>query len=181
MTKESFKRFKTQEQIRLKRLEKDYNVLVDCLSWKRAFKRMNAYRKHPSVFIVNYTDIITDSQATLKKIYSFLHLGFEEKTLDLKWNNSSTFEETKNTGIISSRLNKYLDILTPKELGQISWICRDEIGMMNEPTYAFKTQDIFLLFINGLVGFFRRIWKRFRLFTFTEFLAKSRNYISRFH
>lgn len=179
LTEKSFSRYESLEVKAMKKLEKDYDVFLDCLSWRKAFNTAIKHQDDKNIHVINYSEFVQAPSNECKKLFKFLGLNFQAEVLDLKSANSASIEDTKVKGVSTIRLDKYKSILTRRELAQISFLCKNELKILGEDRVEWSLLDIGLLYTKSAFGLAQRVLKRFKMYSFADFLLHGRNNLIR--
>ncbi|WKZ61638.1 MAG: sulfotransferase [Cyclobacteriaceae bacterium] len=171
------------EKIHIKRLEKDWNILADSFSWQGTIKSENrALLKYSDkIVIVRYEDFVANPVLEWKRICEFLNIIFIEECLDIKFRNAAIRGDINAGGIVASSTD-WRDILSQREAKLATTINRKKLRKLG---YAVQEEytSVFMLpfyFLMEIPGVFKRVFKRYRMFTFDYFLIYMKSMFRRF-
>ena len=100
-----------------KKLDKDYNLVIDSHLWAKAAKSEAAIKGQ--VTIVKYEDFVSNPETELKKLCSWLEIEFEPAMLSLKSRNSANQEEVKIAGVTDHSVGSYRKTLSAAEIAVV--------------------------------------------------------------
>lgn len=169
-------------KIEEKKLEKDWNVLADSLSWRGAIKSQEQAKKKYSdrVLEVQYEDFVTNPMQGWRRICDFIEVPFDENCLNIKFNNAAVGRSSASKGIMASSID-WKEILSKKEIILASTINRRALlscGYSVESHFV-KYAMMPLLVCVEIPGVLHRIVKRFKLFSFPFFFVYCKSLIKR--
>lgn len=180
LSKKSFERY--SDKVRnYKRFEKDYDPYLDCVSWKRSVKKIIENRNQENVYLISYTDLVLNPKIVLTGLCDWLEIPFEENILLIEDTNSADVNKVKVKGISPMSLESYKLTLKRKEENFITSFCRKEMEYLGYVVKDsnLKVSEFIYFWIKGNLSFFKRVYKRFRLMSFANFIIASKNYLKR--
>lgn len=110
----------------------NYDTFLDAYMWKEAIHAADdAKRSHPgSVLPVRYEDLVTEPEATIRRICDFANLDFHDEMLNVGWINSATQyrdAETNGGGISAKAVDEWKQRLTPEEVAACQMVLHAEM------------------------------------------------------
>ncbi len=181
LTKKSFERYSKNSKA-YKRFEKDYDPYLDAISWKRSVKKIIENESNSNVYILSYTDLVTAPKSVLEELCKWLEIPFEKDLLLIEDANSSDVNKTKVKGVSTMSLESYKAVLSLEEINFITSFCKKEMDYLGY--HACEAKEVKILglvyfIIKGSFSFLRRVYKRYRLMTFANFIIAAKNYLKR--
>jgi len=126
------------DEIPFKRLEKDFDPVLDTLSWKSALvagKLGTERYGDDRVRRVRYEDLVLDPAGTLPEVCSFLDLRFTESMLSPSGRIAADTEAPR-VGIHADSVGRWRSILTPAEAVVVTWLAQPAIAELGLPAAA---------------------------------------------
>ncbi len=99
-----YRNFPLKESIRTKI---NYHPISISMIWNASVRAVNPFVGHPRVLVVKFEDLLTDSEAEVRRICGFLGVDFYWEMLDIPQGGSSLTKFTENKGIDSSRIEAW--------------------------------------------------------------------------
>jgi omega-hydroxy-beta-dihydromenaquinone-9 sulfotransferase len=129
----------------------NYHPVTIALLWKQNFRAMQSLRRHPSVIIISYEQLIENPLEIVSSLCSFLKLPFEEKMLDVEFIGSSHAHDQSSTrGIVKNNGNWRNGGLSNTELYLCQAICKKEMELAAYELCEVKKS--YLLVLISLMG-----------------------------
>lgn len=173
-----------RQEIRAKRLEKDWNVLADAISWNKAIDaQINATNKFPdNVCVVCYEILVRDPQKELRRICEFIGITFSEKILNVQFTNKASVESGNNTGIYTSSTSVWSTVLSKAEVELGIYLTGRRLTFLNYLDSVNVPSRLAIIFgmLKAVPGIGMRIYKRFKLLGWRRTFEFSKNYLHRF-
>jgi len=108
--------------LELKKLDKDYNLVIDSFFWnklvKRSFKDLSIYGDS-KIKIISYEEFVNNPKKITKSLCKWLEIDYTDKMLDLKGRNSADIKNNRKSGISASSVGNYKKILNVEEISVI--------------------------------------------------------------
>jgi hypothetical protein len=117
-----------------KRAVRSYNIVVNALLWKGAMEAsQQAVSRHGPgrVQLVRYEELVSEPEATLRRLTDWLGIAYEESMLDVPVTRSS-YDDAAH-GISQAPLERWREKLTPTEISVVQTCCG---GVMARLGYA---------------------------------------------
>jgi hypothetical protein len=152
----------------LKRLEKSYDPVWDTLSWRSAVRTgRDAVERCPArVLRVRYEDLVTEPEARLTEVFSWLGLPLEDRNLQVAQVNPADITAAGRSGISSGSIGRWKKVLTPAEAALSISIAGREAelaGYERHPPSMRTVLAMVPLLAKAGVEFCLRLYKRWRL------------------
>ncbi len=173
----------SEAQISSKKLEKDYNILSDGYSWKKAVRSANIATKENQerVLLLSYENLVQKPELLIKEICLFLGIGFESNMLNISFSNPASLAKEKGSGIYSSSTDDWKEILSGQELDLVEYLFGDDLQRSGYELIGngkFKSH-LLKVFPGQMGGLIRRIVKRVQFFGPKDFVIYARNFLRR--
>jgi hypothetical protein len=98
----------------------NFDPVLDSFMWKESVSAgAEASRRHPhNVLVVRYETMVSEPEATLRRVCDFTGLRFDPDMLNVGWVNSATQKQKEGHagGISASAVEKWRRLLTPLEV-----------------------------------------------------------------
>lgn len=155
------------EQIRAKRLEKDYDPVLDALSWRSAAAagRRAAQRRPDGVFRLKYEELVAAPAEVMRPLCAWLGLEFTEEVLRTRFANPARREGLRE-GIYASSRGQYAELLPPAHVAVCQWLAGREMSASQYqllPLEGGPCARGVLSLLGSPFALGRRLWKRLRL------------------
>jgi hypothetical protein len=147
----------------------NFDPVLDSFMWKESVSAgAEAARRHPdNVLVVRYETMVSEPEATLRRVCEFTGLRFDPDMLNVGWVNSATQKQKEGQagGISASAVEKWRRLLTPSEVYVCQMLLRREMetyayapvdvplgARLNAPVLAGKTSVNFVRRVSGRPG-----------------------------
>lgn len=169
------------QKLELKRLEKDWNVIADSFSWRGAVKAQHrALKKHPDkVLVIKYEQFVKDPAAGWKRICNFLDIPYESECLHIKFRNAALKTDQPTSGVVASQTD-WSTVLAPHEIelaNSLNARSLQSLGYSVDVSGSFLS--LFVAFCREVPGVFRRLLKRYKMFSLGYFYIYCKSMLRR--
>ena len=108
-----------------KKLDKDYNLIIDSYLWAKAVKATNS--KNENIKVIKYEEFVNNPEIFLREICAWLEIEFESQMLNLKSRNSSDLALKNSQGVSNKSVGGYKKVFSSKELHLIQKYSSDQM------------------------------------------------------
>ena len=170
--------------IEIKKLDKDYNLIIDALFWsklvKKSYESQAEYGKD-KIKIIKYEELVSNPDNIIKSICSWLNEEFYPEMLNLKGRNSANQNTRKYIGINDSSVGNYKNILDDNEIAIIEKYAKKGMSILNLTKSNRKSNYLKSLQyeIESYFKIFNRIRKRVLLMNFKYTLNFSKRFLKK--
>lgn len=114
----------------------NYDPVLDTLLWREALDTARQAKKaYPnSILTVRYEDLVTEPEATVRRVCDFAGLAFMPEMLEVGWVNSATQNElgvAREPGISTAAIDQWKERLSAEDVAVCQWIVRDEMRRLD--------------------------------------------------
>jgi sulfotransferase family protein len=165
--------------VKNKRLEKKYNVLLDAISWKSAAKicNMSADKWSKRVYLIRYEDLVGDPPKALSHLFSFLNLDFKPELLDINYSNAA--DRSKKRSGIYNNTGLFKKNLLEEEVIVSQFVMKLQLNKLNykmDDGFFMKSRIKSLIFYpKALVSILDRLLSRYKLLGYKRFISYLKN------
>jgi len=99
-----YRNFPLKESIRTKI---NYHPVTTSMIWNASVRAVGPFVNHSRVLLIRFEDLLTDSEAEVRRICDFLGVDFYKEMLDIPQGGSSLTKFSTSTGIDSSRVEAW--------------------------------------------------------------------------
>lgn len=168
----------------VKKIQAGFDPLWDALAWRSAVNAVQAAQaKHPAhVLSIRYEDLVTEQEATVRRICDFVELPFSTDLLDVVWANSTT-QQQGSRGMSAASVGKWRKKLSPAMVALAQAVAHKEMAQLHyEPVPIPLGARLTMPFLIGRSGyeFFERLARRWRVGGFSFVRNVLENYWIRF-
>ncbi len=159
-----------KHNLEIKKLDKDYNLVIDALMWNRAV--LNSYKALSKygikkVKIIRYEDFVNDAEAHTKSICNWLDIDFQPQMLDLKARNSADQNIKREKGISNSSVANFSKILNQEEVIVVEKYAKKGMQTLNlkpfQKSNGVSRKKVFQYEIESYLKVLSRVRKRLTL------------------
>ena len=115
----------------IERLKRLYHPIITSMLWKSSIRVISIIKSQVSkqnLMIVQYEELVQNSEEVVHKICKFLGEKFEHEMIEVNSNNSSA--EVKGDGIFSTSVGRWRKSLSKEEAYVAQWITRKELDSL---------------------------------------------------
>lgn len=168
----------------VKKIQAGFDPLWDALAWRSSVNAVQtAQAKYPGqVFSIRYEDLVTDQEATVRQICTFVDLPFSDKLLDVAWTNSTT-QRQGSRGMSAASVGKWQQKLTPAMVALAQVVAKQEMQSLHYQLVPIPwSARLSMPLLIGRSGyeFFERLGRRWRIGGFRFVRNVLQNYWIRF-
>lgn len=174
-----------REEIEAKKLEKDWNVVADAISWNKSIDaQMKGVKNFPgNVCVVPYESLVTDPMKELRRVCDFIGINFADRILDIQFSNKAAFlSEVNKSGIYTNSVSVWASVLSKTEMKLATYLTGKRLTLLNYLPSVTRPAALFIIFgvLKALPGIAMRVYKRFKLLGWRQTIQFSKNYLHRF-
>lgn len=170
------------DQIESKKLEKDYNPVLDALSWRSSIRAIFEAKKlfRESLVIVKYEDLVAKPEEVCRSIFERIGIPFHRSYLEIDFFSQAMGGELKPRGIYKTSLNDWRQSLSRQELLVAETLTGSEMKNLGYPrqTQEAKLQAA-LYSIPHYLKTVERMVKRLKFLGPRGFLIYIKNIVNR--
>ena len=110
-----------------RRFRQLYHPIITSLLWRGSMRSAIAgfERWGNHMFLNRYEDLVREPQRQVRRLMDFIGEDFEPDMLEINFNNSS--REISESGIFSSSVGRWREVLPDSDAQVAQWICRAEL------------------------------------------------------
>lgn len=166
-------RYRQEQILEQKKLEKNYSCVTDSLSWKSTYSLChNLTLKDPNTMLIRYEDLTRDPESVVRRLCEFLNVEYADSLVDIRFSNSEDISK-RSKGIFANSGN-YSRHLTESEIHVAQSVTRKLLYAFDyalEPVSMLGRLKSIVAWLEFLPHLLRRIWNRYRLLGFWNFVA----------
>lgn len=166
-------RYRHEQLLEQKKLEKNYSCVTDSLSWKSTYSVCHLLvLSDPNTLLIRYEDLTREPLPTVRKLCEYLNIEYSDRLVDVRFSNSADIGKRSpgifaNSGMYRSSLNE-TEIHVAQSITKNLLTSFEYIIEPTSPIVRLRSVVPWLEFIPHLI---HRSWNRYKLLGFWNFVS----------